>query len=175
MSKPLWFEIKTKSKNWVWKPDGRDDTGKRVLPAGAAQGINSTAYHRYRAVQQTTGLPVVLLVIIIPTGEMIANSLDALGEPFPSVQPEYPLVNWPKSHFIPLYNFNIEQLDRYFYKPPITGSSIKRSLRPPLHMPERHLRQLWFDRLQPTQMELEGFRERLFKHWNDRWTTTGKA
>jgi hypothetical protein len=170
MTRPLWFEIKTKGMDWVWTPDGRDDTGKRVLPAGPAQGIDQLALERYRKAQRNTGMPVVLLLIIIPTGEMIAQTLDALGEPYPSVQPQYPLVNWPKSQFMRIYTLNQDKLDQYFYDPPLHGSTVKRVRRAPLHMPEQRLRELLYNRLQPEQGEMQGFRQQLFECANGRWT-----
>jgi hypothetical protein len=168
MTRPLWFEIKTKRQDWIWRGGGRDDSGNR-MPPGRAQGIDRRAYENYRKAQRP-GMPVVLLIIIIPTGEMIANSLEALGTPYPSVRDDIAMVNWPTSRFLPLYTFDPYELDRYFYDPPLSGSPFKRVRRPPLHMPAQHLRQLVFDRLQPVQQELMGFRQHLFECVNNRWT-----
>jgi hypothetical protein len=167
MTRPLWFEIKTKGTDWIWHGGGREPPRDNRLPPGRAQGIDAVAYDRYRDDQRATGMPVVLLLIIVPTGEMIANTIDALGQPYPSVKDDVPMVNWPTSRFIQMCTFNQDQLDKYFYVP---GSIPKRPLRAPVHMPERHRRELWYDRLQPEQRELTGFRQHLFEHWNKRWT-----
>ena len=165
MTRPLWFEIKTKTQNWIWRggsPPGLDAAPR--MPSGPAQGIDQVAYLRYKAVQHTTQIPVVLLLIIIETAEMYANSLASLGEPFLSVNNDLRLVNWPLASFVRLYSFNPNQLHQYFYEP---GSSVARM--PPDNMPSPSQRELWFERLRPIQHELEGLRQHLFTIENQRW------
>jgi hypothetical protein len=70
--------------------------------------------------------------------------LDDLGEPFPSVNGDFPVVNWPLSRMHRVANFDVKRLRAYF------GKDHDR-------LPTPAERRDLMDWLQPRQLEFQGF------------------
>lgn len=167
---PLWWELKGKSKHFEWNGGNRElnESGDRLMPPGTlAQGINAVARHRYLVVQHQTGIPVVLGIIAVKQAVFVANTLDALGEPYPSVNSQWPIVNWPVSSFIELFQFNPEPLHRYFFH------HDGQARQPPTHMPNQTQREQLLELLQPVQRQFDFFRQHLFDETERQWSLAG--
>lgn len=160
---PLFMETKTKEIELIWR-GGKRDGKPGHMPAGAAHGIDRRHYIAYRQVQHNTRLPVVICILCIRTGELRANTLDSLGEPYPSENDALDMVNWPVRKFALICEFDRRRMRQYFYQRQMPRP-------PPQHMPTAaQLRQIvaW---LRPRQYEIERLREDLIARLEQRWRT----
>jgi len=173
LTKPLSIEIKTKREHFFWRGGGVPFDGEDVssrLRAGPSQTIDRIKFEQYRVVRHTTQLPFILLFISVDPPEMIANDIAALGEPYPSVNPDHKRVNWPISRFVKLFEFHPINIKRYFYED--WDGDWKKPRQPPPHMPPQHERDRVFDLVQPVQQQLAGFRQQIFDTANSAWSAT---
>jgi hypothetical protein len=155
----FYVDSKTKSAAFNWKGGGPDHSD-RQMPRGPAHGIDARAWGEYWRTQEASGVPVVIVVLDIAGAVMLANSLRQLGEPYPSVNPQFKMVNWPVSKFNVVTRFNPKGIGRYFYMDPDNPIERTRTVRPPpAGMPDPRAMQRWLDQLRPEQEEFSYFRE----------------
>ena len=157
----FFMDTKTKEVPFPWKGGARGAEGQ--MPRGDAHGMERRSYLSYRETRRRLNKPVVIAVLCIKTAELLANELDWLGEPYPSVNPDFDMVNWPAHKFRRVCEFDPRRLRRYFYRPdgePRDG---------PLAMPDARTLQQVVEWLRPQQGELEWLREDLLSRLEDEW------
>jgi hypothetical protein len=157
----FFMETKTKEEPFRWGGGPRGAQG--LMPRGDAHGIERRSYAAYRQVEARTKRPVVVSVLCISTGELLANSLRWLGEPYPSVHGAFDIVNWPKGKFRLVCEFDRRRLRRYFY------DDAGRPREAPARMPPPDKLQQLVAWLRPEQGELEWLREDLISRLEDGW------
>jgi hypothetical protein len=160
----VWLEVKAKSRVFNWRGGGPNQDADRLLPAGPAHGIDRRHWCAYCDVQRLTRVPVVLVVLSITEGELRAATLLRLGEPYPSVNATYDLVNWPLSKFALLFTFDRKRLWRYFYD----RNGLARD--PPARVPSPQMMAQLIEWLKPCQHEFEWFRQDLIDRQEDDWS-----
>lgn len=156
---PIWAEYKTKKNTFDWNGGSRaDDVGRRMPPC-LSHGIDARAFEDYKRAH--TQIPVVLWFLTKNTGMLHVASLEELGEPFPSVNSAYPVVNWPISRMKRVVSFDRGRVRQFLDKP----------LRPSLPL-DRERKELlhW---LRPVQLEFDGFVEHFLSAWEHRWAARG--
>jgi hypothetical protein len=159
----FFMDTKTKEQPFPWKGGSRGATGN--MPPGDAHGMDRRSFVAYQRVRKQTNKPVVIAVICIKTAELLANELTWLGEPYPSVNPDYDMVNWPSHKFRRVCEFDPRRLRKYFYHPNGTPRD------GPLAMPDARTLQQVVAWLRPQQAELEWLREDLLRRLEDDWDT----
>ena len=157
----FFMDTKTKEEPFAWGGGARGVTGN--MPRGDAHGMERRSYAAYRRVQKQTNKPVVIAVLCIKTAELLANELTWLGEPYPSVNPDYDMVNWPARKFRLVCEFDPKRLRRYFYHPDGTVRD------GPLAMPDAATLRGVVAWLRPRQGELDWLREELLQRLEDDW------
>jgi hypothetical protein len=152
----FWNEVKTK------KRPGRSDGGPRgikwVQRDEKFECVGRPNYHGYWRARKETGLPVVVTLIDVEDGLLMAATLEQLGEPYPSLQPNlYDVVNFPQRRFRILWEFDRKRLASYFHEPPEMKT-------------ERRMRRFagW---LRPRQYEFDYFRHDLILRLERQWTS----
>lgn len=155
-NRPIWAEYKTKSTAFDWNGGSRDPQGNRMAPC-LAHGIDPYAYHEYRRANEQ--MPVVMWFLTINTGMLHVASLDELGEPFDSVNPAYPIVNWPISRMKRVASFDRKRIIRFVNEPP------RQSL------PSDQQRKELMHWLRPVQVEFDGFVEHFLTVCEHRWAS----
>jgi hypothetical protein len=91
----LWMEAKTKGRFFLWRKTRRKQSG-----------IEARLLDHYLRMEMLTEAPVVICMIDIETGDVLANSLMALGEPRYSTDEQYPIANWDRERFVRLRTVN---------------------------------------------------------------------
>jgi hypothetical protein len=147
---PIFAEYKTKTNAFDWR-GGPRDLAEHVPPC-LMQGIEAHAFHEYRRINKQ--MPVVLWFLTINSGQLHVAWLDELGEPFPSVNPDFHIVNWPLQRMRRVASFDAKRLRAWFAK--------ERENRLPAPMERRELLR-W---LQPRQLEFDSFIDH-FLEWHE--------
>jgi hypothetical protein len=106
------FEFKTKQRNEIWRGGSENDEPR--YPPRIEQGINRRSRLSYLEAERRWRQPVVLSFLVIQSARIIAATLKQLGEPRPSLNPDYDLVNWDVRRFSLVMLFDAERLDRLF-------------------------------------------------------------
>jgi hypothetical protein len=142
--RPLWAEYKTKTNAFDWRGGSREMTDHP--PPCLMHGIDERALNDYR--EANLKMPVVLWFLTLNTGQLHIASLDELGEPFPSVDGKWPMVNWPISRMHRVVSFDRDRLWKYF-----------RQQRRHEGLPNAAERRALLQALRPHQLEFDGFVE----------------
>lgn len=109
---PCWLENKTKTHHNPWNGGSLSDeikTSPRI-----EEGIDTSKWLTYQAVEQRTKMPFVLSILSLDESEMLAATLQQLGEPRWSPDPDYDMVNWDVRSFARVARLDPERLHRYF-------------------------------------------------------------
>jgi hypothetical protein len=157
---PLWAEYKTKTNAFDWGGGSRDQEGRRMPPC-LAHGIEARAYHDYKIANEQ--LPLVLWFLTLNTGMLHVGSLDELAEPFPSIDPAYPIVNWPISRMKRIASFDRRRVFQFVNRPPRERLPSLQERKDLLH---------W---LRPVQVEFDGFIDHFLTVCERRWASRGTA
>jgi len=134
----MWCDAKVKSSFFRWRKTGRVQTG-----------IDHRHYRQYLRLEQTTGIPVVLGMIDLTTGDVMCNTLAGLGEPRYS-DPDttgFDIVNWDRDKFRRIWKLNPARLRRLMFD----GKIVRR---PPDAIPPHAKLQAMVEFLRPEQGEL---------------------
>lgn len=148
---PIFAEYKTKTNAFDWGGGSRDMEHR--MPPCLAHGIDGRAFDEYRRVN--CQMPVVLWFLTINSGQLHIAWLDELGDPFPSVDPAYPIMNWPLKRMRHVASFDPKRLRAFFGK--------EREARLPTTTERREL-MAW---LRPKQLEFESFIDH-FLEWYEK-------
>lgn len=133
----MWCDAKLKAQFFVWRKTNRIQTG-----------IDRRHYVQYRRLEGTTGIPVVLGMIDLETGDVMCNTLIGLGEPrYSEPSSGYDIVNWDRDRFRRIWKLHPKRLRRLMYD----GDLVRK---PPGEIPPHHKLQQMVEFLRPEQGEL---------------------
>jgi hypothetical protein len=143
------FQFKTKAKHMRWGGGSANDAVR--VPKRIEEGIDRRCWEQHLAFQRQTGIPIVMSILTIEPAELIAASLDELGEPRYSPDPGQDLVNWDVRRFHRICELDPAQLRCYFFTP----DGIRREA--PVDAPSVAQMRRWIERLQPRQCAFPAF------------------
>lgn len=137
------FQFKTKAHHFAWGGGSANDTPK--VAARTEEGIDRRCWEQHKQFQVATGIPVVLSILTINPAELLAATLDELGEPRFSPAAGQDLVNWDVRRFHRICYLDPAHLRCYFFTP----DGIRRDA--PVDAPPMADMQRWLKRLAPAQ------------------------
>lgn len=111
-------------------------------PARTEEGIDRRCYESHLAFEQRTGIVVVLSSLVIETGTLYAARLSSLGQPRPSADARWDVLNWDIREFRPLWRCRPWLLRDYFF------DHDGRHRLAPVDAPTARQMQRWLARLQ---------------------------
>lgn len=114
----MWLEAKTKGQFFIWRKTQRKQTGIQVR-----------LLEHYQRMEVLTEAPVVICMIDKQTGDILANTLTALGEPRISTSDEYPIANWDRERFIRLRTVSPWRLKRLLEHNTLPGPITRQMMR----------------------------------------------
>jgi hypothetical protein len=159
----FWLDTKTKHRPFAWHGGSKALREAGVAPpAGSMHGIDRRSWDAYRRVEQETRRAVVICILCVETADLLANHLQGLGEPYPSVSGDFDIVNWPVSKFRVICSFDPKRLHRYFYD----GDRVRDA---PVTMPSPQKRAELLRWLRPQQGEMDFFRADLLARLEQLW------
>jgi hypothetical protein len=133
----MWCDAKVKAIFFKWRKTNRLQTG-----------IDRRNYLQYKRLEATTGIPVVLGMIDLATGDVMCNTLAGLGEPrYSDPASGYDIVNWDRDLFRRIWKLDPKRLRRLIYD----GELVRR---PPDDIPPHSKLQAMVEYLRPEQGEL---------------------
>jgi hypothetical protein len=133
----MWCDAKCKSRFFVWRKTRRKQTG-----------IERRHYLQYQRLERTSGVPVVLGMIDLQTGDVMCNTLAGLGEPRYSDQLSgFDVVNWDRDSFRRIWTLHPRRLRRFMFD----GDMVRK---PPEDIPPHYKLQAMVEFLRPEQGEL---------------------
>ena len=156
---PILGEFKTKTNPFDW--NGGSQEMNHHIPPCLAHGIERRAFIDYREANKQA--PLVLFFLTINTGALHAASLDELGEPWPSVNDRYDIVNWPLSSMARIVSFDHDRLWQFF-----------RRERRHDGLPNIAERRELVDWLRPRQLEIDPFITHFLKWREQHWVHQNK-
>lgn len=148
---PIFAEYKTKTNALPWNGGPRGETGH--MPPGLAHGIEGYLFREYQRANRQ--MPVVLWFLTKNSGQLHIAWLDALGEPYPSLDKgrQAGMVNWPLSRMMRVTSFDPKRLQAWFGRDRYT-------------LPTPAERRDLFQWLRPRQLEFDGFIDQ-FLEWHE--------
>jgi hypothetical protein len=108
----FFLEFKTKTIHLEWNGGGRN--AEKPHPPRSEQGIDRRLWLAYQMAEKDWRKPLVLSILCLQSCEIIAATLQQLGEPRFSPNEGYDLVNWAVRRFHQIASFDRERLDRLF-------------------------------------------------------------
>jgi hypothetical protein len=154
---PLFVEFKTKSHHEEWRGGSINDQPR--YPPRTEEGIDRKKWLDYQRAEQMWRKPVVLSILSIKEGEVIAATLQQLGEPRHSLHESFDLVNWDVRQFNRIASFDPNRLHALFRGPGRAQELRQRWLRA---LPPRDEINRVLEWLQAQQAEFSLVRQHIF-------------